>query len=134
LPTIRNQEFLGRGLLQPLQRLGAGDFISSSGIPLVRAAITQLIGTLKGEIRWRPSVGTRLAKYKHKPNTDGLAELISTELEASIKLYEPRISTVQVTVTRQDNVTTAKIVWSVIDKNVAGNNVLVGPDSFSVII
>lgn len=134
MPTIRNQEFLGRGLLQPLRRLGAGDFISSSGIPLVRAAITQIIGTHIGEIRWRPRMGTRLAKYKHKPNTDTLSELISTELEAAIKLHEPRISTVQVTVTREDNVSIAKIIWAIIDKNVAGNNVIVGPDTFSVVI
>ena len=114
--------------------MGAGDFISSAGVPLVRAAITQIIGTLKGEVRWRPRFGTRLAKYKHKPNTDSLTELISTELQASIKLYEPRISTLQVDVTRDDNVSIAKISWSIVDKNVAGNNVIVGPDTFSVVI
>lgn len=134
MPNIRNQEFLGRGLLQPLQRIGAGDFVSSAGVPLVRAAIAQIIGTLKGELRWRPGFGTRLAKYKHKPNTDSLSELISTDIEAAIKLYEPRISTAQVTVTKDDNVSIAKISWAIIDKNVPGNNVIVGPDTFSVVI
>lgn len=134
MPSIRNQEFLGRGLLQPFQRIGAGDFVSSSGIPLIRASIMQIVGTVKGELQWRPGFGTRLTKYKHKPNTDTLTELISTELESAIKLYEPRISTAQVTVTKDGNVITARIQWSVVDKNVSGNNTLVGPDTFSVII
>lgn len=134
MPSILNQEFLGRGLLQPFQRIGAGDFVSSAGIPLIREAIKQIVGTLKGELQWRPSFGTRLAKYKHKPNTDTLAELVSTELQAAIKFYESRISTVQVNVTKQDNLLIATITWSVVDKNVPGNNTLVGPDTFSVTI
>jgi phage baseplate assembly protein W len=117
-----------------MQRLGAGDFISTTGIKLVRAAIIQIVGTQRSEIQWRPSFGTRTAKFKNKANTDGLAALLEDDIETSIKQFEPRISSVQVNVKNQDNLLIATIVWSVIDKNTPNNQVIVGPDSFEVIL
>lgn len=134
MPNALNQEFLGRGLLQPLQRIGAADFKSASGIPLVREAVKQIIGTVRGEIRWRPTFGVRIAKHKNKPNTDERASLLSDELMGAIKQNEPRISTLEVSVTNTDNKLIANISWAVVETNVSSNNVLVGPDNFSVTI
>lgn len=134
MPNALNQEFLGRGLLQPIQRIGASDFKNAAGIPLVREAVKQIIGTNRGEIRWRPTFGVRIAKYKNKPNTDERAQLLGDELMGAIKQNEPRISTLDVTVNNQDNKLIANISWAVIETNVSSNNVLVGPDNFSVTI
>jgi phage baseplate assembly protein W len=129
-----NQEFLGRGLMTPLQRLGGGDFISSNGVPLIRAAIKQIIGTELNEIKWRPRMAAGLERFKHKPNNESTGALIADAITTAIRKFEPRISTVEVHVTRTDSIAIAQVAWSVIDKNSPTNNVLVGPDSFTVTI
>lgn len=132
--SLANQQFLGSGLLSPLKRLGAGDFISSTGVTLVRAAIVQILGTQRGELAWRPSFGVTTVKHKNKPNTEALAAILADNIQSSLKQFEPRISTVQATVTNNGNQLIAQITWSVIDKNSANNQVIVGPDTFSVVM
>ncbi len=129
-----NQEFLGTGLITPFRRFGGADFMSSSGPDLVRSSIRQIIGIQRGEIKWRPTFGTRTARMKHKPNTEGLEHLLEDDLQGSIKQYEPRATTANVRASRRDNRIYATVQWSLSSKNTSGNQTLVGPDSFDTVI
>lgn len=129
-----NQEFLGAGLITPFRRLGSADFMSSSGPDLVRSAIRQIVGIQRGELRWRPTFGTRIARMKHKPNTEGLEHMFNDDLQNAIKQNEPRVTTVNVTTNRQEDRLNAAIQWSLSSKNTSGNQTLIGPDNFNVVI
>lgn len=128
------QEFLGSGLIIPLTRLGGNDFVVSSGVQLVRSTIRQIIGTERGELRWRPGFGVTLTKYKNKINNDALESIVADNIESSIIQFEPRVNVISVSVTRTNNLLVAKITWSVIDHNTDSNQVLLGPDTFEVTI
>lgn len=129
-----SQEFLGSGLTIPLRRMGASGFLTATGVPLVRACIRQIIGTSQGELRWKTKFGTQLKRYKHKPNTEELEELVRDDIMTALANFEPRINKVDVKITRQNSQIIASITWSVIDKNNSNNQVLLGPDTFEVII
>ncbi len=129
-----NPEFLGTGLITPFRRMGSSDFMSSSGPELVRSSVRQIIGIQKGELRWRPKFGTRISKFKNKPNTEGVEHLLSDDIESSVRQHEPRATTITVAVNRRDNRLLASITWSLTSKNTAANQTLVGPDHFEVTI
>lgn len=129
-----NQDFLGNGLTIPLRRLGSTGFLSASGVGLIRSCIRQIVGTRRGELRWRPNFGTLLEKHKHKPNNESLEELIKDEISTALKTFEPRLSKVNLSVVRQNSTIIVSISWSVIDKNSPNNQVLLGPDTFEVTI
>lgn len=129
-----NQDFLGNGLTIPLRRLGATGFLSASGVALVRSCIRQIVGTRRGELRWRPQFGTLLEKHKHKPNNEALEELIKDEIKNALATFEPRLNKIDLSVNRDGSTIVVSITWNVIDKNIPGNQVLLGPDTFEVTI
>lgn len=128
------KDFLGRGLITPLRRLGASDFLASAGVPLVRASIRQICMTRRGEIPWKPAFGLSVDYYRHKPNTEELETLLVADIESSIRKWEPRVDTLTVEVQRSGELLVATITWSIINKNVPGNQVVLGPDTFEVTI
>jgi phage baseplate assembly protein W len=80
---------LGRGIVS-LHRVG-GDLEHEEGSKLVEAAVRQILGTRKGELRWRPGFGLAL-------------------LEA----FEPRIEVVDVTTEQFEGVEGAlkvRVAW-----------------------
>lgn len=133
MPTF-SQEFLGNGLIIPLRRLGGSDYITSSGVPLVRSTIRQIIGTLRGELLWRPTFGVTLNKYRNKINNDDLENLVAEDITDAIRQFEPRVNLLSVTARRTTNQLIVKISWNVIDHNTSDNQVLLGPDTFEVTI
>jgi len=126
------QDFLGAGPIIPLERRGGNDFVFGSGVPLIRSTIRQIIGTRKGEIRWNPAFGAAMDRQRHKLSTESFAAMVAEELQAAIRQFEPRVRVIDVKVTRFDTTVIARINWSIIDRNVAGNRVLLGPDTFEV--
>lgn len=125
-------ELLGNGIIAPLQRRAGADFLSSSGVPLVRSALRQIVGTRKGELRWRPNFGLTIDRRRHQVNNDALAVLVKADIEAAVRQFEPRVDVVQVEVRSDKNTLIARVGWNVIDKNVPGNQVILGPDTFEV--
>ena len=119
--TQVSQEFLGNGIITPLQRLGGNDFVVSSGVALVRSTISQIIGTSVGELKWRPRFGLSLFKHKNKINNSDLEVLISREIQSGILKYEPRVNTINISVTRSGSNFIAKITWNLIDHNTPEN-------------
>lgn len=94
--------FLGNGLIQPLRREST-DFSVANGIPLVEAAIQQLLGTRAavgknvGELPWRPNFGSKFWVLRHRPQN------AHTEQEArgyakEAMLLEPRAEITDVAV------------------------------------
>ena len=129
-----SQEFLGNGIIIPLRRYGGNDFVTASGVPLVRSAIRQIISTNRGELRWRPTFGVSLLKYKNKLNGAELEDLVSDDITSAINQFEPRVTLSSVTTKRDGTRLTVRISWAVIDHNVPDNQVLLGPDTFEVTI
>lgn len=79
-----------RGLTQPLTRTSRGDFASATGSAVVAANVGQVLATERGEVRWRPSFGRRLASLRHRANTLAGAELARIALAEALAEWEPR--------------------------------------------
>jgi len=126
------RDFLGYGPLLPLRRLGPADFVMGGGVHLVRGAISQIIKTRRGELRWKPTFGIMADSSRHKLNTDELEAVLRSDIEASIHQWEPRVSVVNVTSRRDQSALYLTVNWQMIDRNVQGNEVLLGPDTFEV--
>jgi phage baseplate assembly protein W len=131
---ITKRDFLGRGLIAPLRRLGAADFVSSDGPELVRSALRQIVGTRRGEVRWRPTFGLLVDRSRHKLENDDLDALLRTDIETAVRQFEPRIDSLNITVKFTDTQTVVRIDWNIIAKNIPGNQVILGPDSVEVTI
>jgi phage baseplate assembly protein W len=81
---------LGFGLVRPFRRTAQNDFASASGPPLVRACVGQVIGTVVGEVPWRPRFGTLLARLRHMRNTAALPELARLSIGEGLQRWETR--------------------------------------------
>lgn len=129
LQTI-SRNFLGFGPIAPLRRLGGADFVMGDGIALVQSTIRQIIGTVVGELKWKPGFGVDIASKRNKINNDAVATQLKNDLSAAIKLWEPRIESTVTTVTTKENALYARIRWQLINSNVQGNQVILGPNEF----
>lgn len=131
---IVQRDFLGRGLIAPLRRLGPADFVSSDGPELVRSAIRQIVGTRRGDIRWRPNFGLVLDRNRNKLENADLEALLISDIETAVRHYEPRIGTLRITVKFRDTQTVVRVYWAIINKNTPENQVILGPDTVEVLI
>lgn len=134
LNKITKRDFLGRGLVTPLRRLGPSDFVSSEGPELVRSALKQIVGTRRGDLRWRPTFGLVIDQSRNKLENEDLAALLSSDIEAAVRQFEPRIDMLNITVKFSGTQTIIRIDWNIIDKNTAENQVILGPDTVEVTI
>lgn len=130
--TTRVQDFLGRGLITPILRRAGVDFLSASGIPLVRSAIRQILGTRRGELRWNPSFGLVVDRQRNRINNEELEALVKGDIQNAVRTFEPRVDALRISIRRSGNSLTASVNWSIIERNVPGNQVLLGPDTFDV--
>jgi len=105
----------GYGLVQPFRRQGGKDFVAAHGTPLVKACIGQILGTRKGELRWRPSFGTDIEPYRHRNLNVAEAGALASDIKQAILEWESRVGSVHVT-SDMSNSTTGKVS--------ASNNVL----------
>ena len=126
------RDFLGRGLITPLRRLGPADFSSGAGILLVRSCIRQIISTRRGELPWKPQFGTLVDRMRHKINNEALETAVASDLMEAITAWEPRVNQVSIAVKRSGNMLVATIDWAIISTNIPGNQVVLGPDTFEV--
>lgn len=87
---------LGFGLLRPFVRDQKNDFAAGGGVALVTACVGQVLGTrasspgAAGELPWRPRLGTKLQRLRHKNNKPLLAELARLDVAEALRRYEPR--------------------------------------------
>ena len=89
--TPRTQDPLGFGVLCPLRLTSTQDFATASGADLVKSDVMQLLGTVQGELPWRPDFGTRLTRLRHRQNTGALADLARIDVARALAKYEPRV-------------------------------------------
>jgi phage baseplate assembly protein W len=132
--SIEIRDFLGKGPIAPLRRLGAQDFIFGAGAPLIRSAIHQIVGTERGEVRWRPGFGLRLNAKRHKLNNEDLKDELRAEVDTAIRAFEPRVDLNQVEVRQEGPKIVIKVGWQPIERNVPGNQVILGPEITEVTV
>jgi len=130
-----SNEFLGFGLLRPFRRDRKADFAAAGGEALVRSAVGQILGTMassdftQGELPWRTEFGSLLHLLRHQKNDAVLQELARVHVADALKRWEPRVQLTSVQVTRErdrgENVLSIRLRYSIIDRNVPGNNVVV---------
>lgn len=102
------QDKFGRGLTHPFRRDGKGDFANTVGIPLVRSAVTQILGTKaetefnEGELPWNPEFGSKLHLLKHAPNNQATAELARIYSIEAVNRWEPRVRITNIDVRSED--------------------------------
>ncbi len=124
------ESFLGFGVVRPFVR-DAADVAKAGGFDQVRSSAGQILGTkaetdrTSGEVPWRPEFGAKLHLLRHRkgPIITAMAEAFVRE---ALDLWEPRVEVVGVT-TDFDRATRVRNILArlrVIDRNVAGNNVV----------
>jgi phage baseplate assembly protein W len=131
--------FLGRGLLRPFVRDEKNDFANGSGADLVRAAVGQVLGTRTstaqtiGELPWRPEFGSLLHTLRHSNNNDMLTQIAKGFVVDALRRWEPRVRVTGFAINRRrsmpggpEDVLEIIVRYNVIDRNVAGNNVVLG--------
>lgn len=130
---------LGAGLIRPFQRDEKNDFANTSGEPLVRSCIGQILGTrcgsdtTQGELPWRSEFGSLLYMLRHLRNDLATVELAKVHVADALRRWEPRAKLKEVLVTRDvssgtnENVLTIRVRYDIVAVNNASNDVLV-PD------
>lgn len=124
-------DFLGCGLLFPFRR-ASRDFANDCGVELIRSSVRFIlgtraaVGTLPGDLRWRPDFGSKHWILRHQNNDAGLeAQAVAYVLEAL--QWEPRIQVVSVEPFRDPtnpNQLQIRAVYEIIDENIDENRVL----------
>lgn len=125
--------FLGYGLLAPFRR-GANDFVAAGGSELIKSSIRTILGTrcgsatTQGEIPFNQDLGTLLHLLRHENMDDPtMEELARYYVVDAIRRNEPRVRLKEVRFVKAPSefTFTIKIRYDIIEKNVAGNRVLV---------
>ena len=85
------QDPLGFGVACPFRFTSTQDFATAAGGDLVKSDVMQLLGTVQGELPWRPDFGTSLTRLRHRQNTGALADLARIDVARALARYEPRV-------------------------------------------
>lgn len=113
------------GLLTPFRR-GPADFISGSGLALIKSKVGQVLGTQAGtdfstgELPWRGAFGSRLHFLRHRPNTPANRELARVWAIDALKLWVPAVRVKDVTTSKergpngQDTVIMVSLIYDVV--------------------
>lgn len=75
----------------------------------VEQCLRLLILTSKGELLGDPNYGTNTIKYLCEPNTDLIAELVSTDILNAVRTYEQRVVITENDITFEFSATTMYI-------------------------
>jgi phage baseplate assembly protein W len=129
MPSI--DQVLGFGLIHPLRFDGKSDFAAAGGLALVRSAVTQILGTRRGELLWRMNFGALLDSLRHMPNNIPTQELARAWIVDALGRWEPRVMVKAVAFEIRDsedgrrrNVLYIKITYDVLASPRPGNAVL----------
>ena len=96
-PVDRTFSPFGRGVIHPFRRDGRGDIANTTGVDLVRSAVSQIVGTFaaseanEGEMPWRPDFGSLIYLLRHQPNNLALVELARVYVIEAVGRWEPRV-------------------------------------------
>lgn len=97
----------GLGLLTPFRR-GPADFVSGSGLTLIKSMIGQILGTrastdvTPGELPWRGKFGSLLHFLRHRPNNATTRELARVYVVDALKLWLPQVRVTSVESQKQN--------------------------------
>lgn len=134
-PTIEGlTSILGFGLVRPFQRAAGADFVRAGGERVVRSAIGQIMGTLPGELRWRPTFGTDLERIRHRGMSEEMVGTARALTEGAIGAWEPRISGIATKMRMVDTQFFIEVRWQVVGQGSLANQVLLGPVTQEVVI
>jgi phage baseplate assembly protein W len=131
---VASQDFLGSGVVLPLERDGKNDFANATGERSVASAVELILGTLgasgftQGELPWRTDFGSLLPYLKHKPNNAALEEQARYFVMDALARWEPRIQVKSVDFEKDDSERLLNIylVYTLIEQNVSDNAVETG--------
>jgi phage baseplate assembly protein W len=103
----------GRGVVAPMRRGVGGDFQTSTGVPLLKASVHQIVTTQPGDLVHRPEFGVDLDQFRHRNITPALGMAAASEIVMAISIYEPRVTISSVSVTKQPGspVLNIKVTW-----------------------
>lgn len=82
---------LGTGPTHPLEKGDAGYLDHGGGTKLIKASITQILGTKLGERVGRPTFGSRLYELVFEPNDTVLIRLARVYVINAIRMWERRV-------------------------------------------
>ena len=85
------RDVTGIGVGCPFRFTSTQDFATATGDVLVKSDVGQLLGTVQGELWWRPTLGTRLTRLRHRKNTRALADLARIDVAQAFARYERRV-------------------------------------------
>jgi len=138
------KDFLGFGLIRPLQRDLRSDFAAAGGERLLRSAVGQILGTIgssdftQGELPWRSDFGSLVHVLRHQRNDQLLQELGRIYVVDALKRWEPRIVVRDVQIGRSQrdggNVLEVRLRYDVISTTTPGNNVILSAVEHSVTV
>jgi phage baseplate assembly protein W len=96
-----SKAFLGRGWKFPIEvDETTGRIKQSEYEEDIAEAIRIIIWTAKGERVMRPDFGSGIERFLFEGTDDTTLRLIESELEEAIRIWEPRVHEIQVTVER----------------------------------
>lgn len=95
-------ELLGRGVVHPFERDEKNDFANAAGEANVRACVAQVLGTRRGEVRWRRAFGSDLHRLLHRPQNPALEDFAALLVRDAIQRWEPRARLLSVRVERRE--------------------------------
>ena len=108
---------LGCGIVCPFRFTSSQDFATAEGPTLVKSDLLELVGIESGEVPWRPDLGTRLNRLRHRSNTQALGALARVSVDQAVSRYEPRIRVKSVSMPRPiDNKTEIHVEYQVSGK------------------
>jgi len=104
----------GRGVVAPMRRGVGSDFVTATGIALLKASVHQIITTQPGDMPHRPEFGVDLDRYRHRNLTPALSMAIASDIVMAISIYEPRVRIASVFVSKRldSSVLNIKITWT----------------------
>jgi phage baseplate assembly protein W len=130
-PTV--PAFLGSGLVRPFVRDQKNDFANANGLSVIQSCVGQILGTKasddtglrSGELRWRPTFGSRLYLLQHRKGPQ-LPVMARVYVVDALAKWEPRVTNVRVTAAffPSQYLLNIDLLYDVIAKNVPGNQVL----------
>lgn len=84
-------ERFGAGLALPFRFGPTGDFVRVAGPDLINTNVSQVLGTRRSELRWRPGFGATLDALRHRGNTRALDELARIQVERALGRWVPQV-------------------------------------------
>ena len=103
-----------RGVAFPFQRGSDSIPAPAYDANLVRMSVQQIIQTQRGERVMRPNFGSNIHQFVFENNDELLAQLLRTEIAASIGKWEPRVQLTNVSIQRADTSITILVEYAVI--------------------